>query len=48
MENELRMVISKYEDNLHSIDWEQMPLPATQEQRRSTPALVLREPILKK
>jgi hypothetical protein len=48
MENELRLIISKHEDSLHSIDWEQMPLPATQEQRKNTSVPVQREPILKK
>jgi hypothetical protein len=44
MEAELRKIIAKYDDSLETVRWEEMQLPAFQEQRRATSLAATREP----
>lgn len=39
MEAELKKIIAKYDENLESVEWENVPLPNLQEQRRAPSTL---------
>lgn len=43
MENELKSLLSKHENDYHAVNWETMPLPCLPGQKRPDTQLALKE-----